>query len=810
MRPGSCPPACADEERMTLAGYRQLFEKSRDIMLVCDAATLVVLAANEAARRAYGYSARDFGAVTLREIEPAVKTDPAVPDGVRRARHRAKAGREFPVEVVEQRLEWGGRAARWLTVTPLPENELAADAELSDTPFSSARAGGTQDIGAVNAGCVLVDSTAQKTAAYGLEEHITERTQIDAALAASELRFRSLIENVPNVAVQAFDKERRVIFWNSASERLYGYTRAEALGRRLEDIAVPPESRERVVAALEAFIDHDQPFRTDEIELVRKDGRRISVYFSILKLCGANGEPEIHCIQVDITARKEAEQRIREQAALLDVAQDAILVATLDGTVTYWNRGAEIMYGIPAAEACGRRFENLVYREVPAEFGQNWNTLLKTGEWDGENKHVSRTGRVLEVRGRGKMMRSASGEPSAVLLIVSDVTESKRLEAQYLRAQRLESVGALASGIAHDLNNVLTPILMSVELLRPLARSSHDSEMLQLLSDSARRGSDIVQQLLLFGRGTDSPRSLLSVAAVIRDLGRMIRETFPRNLTISVQAPADLRLVQADRTQLEQVVLNLCVNARDAMPEGGKLSVVAENVNVEPTFAAAHGGRKAGAHVRIEVKDTGGGIPPELLDKIFDPFFTTKPVGEGTGLGLATAVGIVRSHEGFIDVQSEPGRGSVFGVFLPAAPTSAEAGVESPAGEELKGAGELVLVIEDEEGIRTVLQRALEVANYRVMTACDGAEGVGVFARNAASIALVITDVMMPVMGGAQAVPMMRQLNPQLPVIAISGLERAHRADMEKVQGPPVRFLPKPFSVDLALSEVWHSLNKAR
>lgn len=764
--------------------------------------------------------------------------------------------------------------------------------------------------------------------------HFGECSSKGPVSGGSERQFRALLENVPNIAVQGYDRHRRVVFWNAASEALYGYTQAEALGRRLEDLIIPPEMRTGVIAAVAGFVERDEQIPASELVLRRKDGRPVYVYSSHAKLYRADGEPELYCIDIDIAARKAAEcalaeaygfhlrllshapaliwrsdrdgkcdwfndtwlsftgraldqetgvawslgvhpddresclstfahafaarqpferdyrmrrndgeyrwisdkgipftsasgefagyigycfdvtekrradEQIREQAALLNVAGDAIFVTSLDGVVTFWNRGAEMMYGIPGAEALGRRFEDLVYRSVSPTFRAGWAELLLSGEWAGEEKQYARSGTLMDVRARGTLMRDAAGRAVSVLLLISDITESKRLETQFLRSQRLESVGALASGVAHDLRNVLTPILMSVELLRPLARTKHDREILQLLSDSAHRGADIIQQLLLFGRGGEVCRTSVDVGEVIRDVGRLMRETFPKDITLSVQAPADLRQVLADRTQIQQVVLNLCVNARDAMPAGGRLTLSAENVEVDPAFAAAHRGKHSGPHVRIKVRDTGTGIRPELLDKIFDPFFTTKPTGQGTGLGLATALGIVRRHEGIIDVQSESGRGSTFQVFLPAAGTDGERNDTPAQRTDLNGRGELILVIDDEDGIRNLLERALRSANYRVLTAANGAEAVAAFSRTSATVNLVVTDLMMPVMDGTRAVRALRLLNPNLPVVAISAVHKEQRAAMEDVPGPAVRFLAKPFTTEHALREIRQALDE--
>lgn len=780
----------------------------------------------------------------------------------------------------------------------------------------------------------IVDEQGRITHFLAVKEDITARKRTEVALAMSERRFRLLVENVPNIAVQGYDRQRRVIFWNEASAALYGYSAAEAQGRLLEDLIIPAEMREGVIAAVENFVRHDAQIPAGELVLRRKDGAPVSVYSSHVKLDRADGEPEMYCIDIDLAARKEAERalaashefhlrilnnvpamlwrigtdarcdwfserwlaftgrtmeeqlgdgwmelvhpddretglrtflaafaarqpvemeyrlrradgefrliathgqpfigadglfggyigyaadvterrlteaRTREQAALLDVAQEAIIVATPDRIVTYWNRAAERLYDIRAADACGQRVERLVGEKETPDYFQAWADTGKNGVWTGERKHFSRSRQPIDVRIQATWVRGSRTGGDAVFIVVSDITESKKLEAQFLRAQRLECLGALASGVAHDLNNVLSPILISIELLRPLARKPEDLELLQMLNNSARRGADIVRQLLLFGRGSDSPRSPLNPGDVVREVAKVMQGTFPKNLSISLQIAADLWQVSADRTQLHQVVLNLCVNARDAMPHGGRLVVGVTNVEVDEPQARRKGGTAAGRYVAIRVTDSGCGISTENLAKIFDPFFTTKPIGEGTGLGLPTVLGIVRSHGGFLDVASEPGQGATFEVYLPAVPLP---GAESAAPENqatAMGRGECVLVVDDEESIRNAMQRVLTGMNYRVLTASDGAEALGVFAQNAAAVKLIFTDVMMPVMDGLQMMSVLRRLRPRLPVVAVSGLA-AHQAEFQKKFGPQVRFLAKPFSSDLALRYVRESLDEA-
>ncbi len=509
-----------------------------------------------------------------------------------------------------------------------------------------------------------------------------------------------------------------------------------------------------------------------------------------------------------VQALQAREQRVREQAALLDVTRDAIIVINPDGQVTYWNRGAEQLYGWPAAEAVGRSLADLTFGGSPVEAGADLQTLRAKGEWIGEWRQRTRSGTPIVTACRGVLMSGPAGEAHSMLLTASDVTEAKQVEEQLFRAQRLESLGSLASGVAHDLNNVFTPIMMATEMLRELKLQQHEQEMVQLLGDSARRGADIVRQLLLFGRGGDTIRGDVDVAMVMGDLSRMMRETFPKNLALAVHSPAGLWPVRGDQTQLHQVLLNLCVNARDAMPQGGRLTVSAENIHVNEGLASRQLKARPGPHVLLRVVDSGVGIAPEVIDKIFDPFFTTKPLGQGTGLGLATTLGIVRSHGGFITLRTTPGSGSDFGVYLPAVEVITKPPVEPFARQDRRGQGELVLVLDDEANIRLLLRRALRDHGYEVVTAEDGPEAIALVGARGAEFRLVITDIMMPKMDGFQTVKAIRRMQPNLPVVAVSGVG-GFRAEFDQFPPPKVHLVAKPFTIDEILTVAREALDEA-
>ena len=394
--------------------------------------------------------------------------------------------------------------------------------------------------------------------------------------------------------------------------------------------------------------------------------------------------------------RRQAEKKLREQAALLDKAQDAIYVRDLEGRVLYWNGSAERIYGYRATEAVGRSSPDLLLHGAdPAAFFEAQRQLMEKGEWAGELRKINKAGAELDIMARWTLVRDEGGTPATILCIETDVTEQKRLEKQFLRAQRLENLGTLAGGIAHDLNNALAPILMAIELMEAKATDDDTRRMLEVLATSAKHGAALVRQILAFARGAEGGRSELQPRLVIREVARLLEETLPRTIEIEVQVPKDLACILGDSTQLHQVLVNLSVNARDAMPDGGRLTLRAENVTVDGAMARNNPGAKPGPHVRITVVDTGTGIPPEALDRIFDPFFTTKEPGKGTGLGLATVLGIVKGHGGFLQMHSQVGRGTEFRLFFPVAVSAAPAERSTPGIEIPLGKGETVLVIDD-------------------------------------------------------------------------------------------------------------------
>ncbi|MCC5846467.1 MAG: PAS domain S-box protein [Verrucomicrobia bacterium] len=522
-----------------------------------------------------------------------------------------------------------------------------------------------------------------------LGSHFTRRYD-RKALEASEMRFRLLFQDVPNVAVQGFTPQGELLYWNAASEILYGYTRAEALGQNIVDLLVPADNRKsslEILAQLDAGLSLPA---SGEFKMKHKNGRIVHVFSSLVVIRHVHASPEIFAIDVDLTERKALE------------------------------------------------------------------------------KHM-------------------------------------------LRTQRMESIGTLAGGVAHNLNNMLTPVIVGAELLED---QNHDPELnpvILQIADGSRRCAELVKQLLSFAKGVGGSRVEVDLSMILDDTMKFMLATFPKNIQFSVDVREDVDKVKGDVTQLKQVLLNLCVNARDAMPEGGNLTLTLRNTEIDAQYASLEKAYVSGQYVVLEVADEGHGMDLQVKDRVFEPFFTTKDIGKGTGLGLSSSLGVVRSHGGFMTVYSEPQKGSVFKVYLPAIRVKDDA----PAPETPKsipqsmhknmGRGECVLVVDDEPLVLMVTRKSLEKHGYRVLTAEDGAVAISLFAESHEEIDLVITDMMMPVMGGQALIAALHRIKPEFPIIATSGMNPGEIFQKSGAEGC-VCFLPKPFSSEELLREVRNCL----
>jgi len=499
-------------------------------------------------------------------------------------------------------------------------------------------------------------------------------------------------------------------------------------------------------------------------------------------------------------ARRSSDARLQEQASLLDRARDAILVHDMDQSIRYCNHGARELYGWGDDDLIGKSAVELLYPDRE-KHNAALKATLATGDWQGEIEKINKAGETIIVDDRWTLVTDQKGNAAAILSIATDITERKKLEQQFLRAQRMESIGTLAGGIAHDLNNVLSPIMMSIEMLKADEADPAKLEILDILKTSSQRGADMVRQVLSFARGMEGQKLELQVGDLITEIKNLANDTFLKNIKVQTDVPDDLWTVLGDSSQLHQALLNLCVNARDAMPEGGLLSIVASNQMLDEHYAGMNIEARSGPYLCIQLEDTGTGMPPEVLDRIFDPFFTTKAHGEGTGLGLSTTISIVQGHGGFIRAYSETGVGTRFSVYIPAqmksdANTTGKS--ENLKAESLRGEGQLILVVDDEADIRKITKQTLEAFGYRVVLAPNGSEATAIYGDRGEEIAAVFTDMMMPIMDGPATIEALMQMDPEVRVIAASGLNIKGMAAKATNVGAK-HFLPKPYTAEMLL-----------
>ncbi len=525
----------------------------------------------------------------------------------------------------------------------------------------------------------------------------------------------------------------------------------------------------------------------------------------------------VPAVERELRETKERQQRLWAEQALRESEERFRQLAENITESVFWMadpQAMQILYVSPAYEniwgnSCESLYTNFMewidaihlddQLRIQAKFFEQ--SLL--GNYDEEYRIVRPDGSLRWIRDRGFPIKDHHGKAYRSVGFAEDITNRKSTEAILRRTERLESLGTLASGIAHDLNNMLTPIIGVAQLL-PLKFPNLDNQtqrLLQILDQSAHRGADLVKQILSFSSGVEGKPTNTQVSNLLIEIQKIIQQTFPKNIELSIDLPPDLWLIAADATLLHQVFMNLCVNARDAMPNGGELSITAENLVIDQNYAHMHLDAQAGSYSVVTVADTGMGIQPKILGNIFDPFFTTKDIGKGTGLGLSTAMGIIKSHRGFIDVLSEVGVGTRFKVFLPAIDIVAveliasDTHVAATNSKLPMGQSELILVVDDEVAVREITQVTLEVHGYRVITACDGIEAIALYAEHKHDISVILLDMMMPSLDSATTIRTLRKLNSQVKIIAMSGLATNEAITRTMNEGVKA-FLAKPFTAD--------------
>ncbi|HEY3897080.1 MAG TPA: PAS domain S-box protein [Chthoniobacter sp.] len=738
--------------------FRTLVDQSTDTFEVIDPGSGQFLDVNERGCAQLGYSPADFRSLRVWEVNPVISEAewPRLAGTIRdsswyrhEGRHRRKNGTTFPVEI----------NARW-----------------------------------VNCGRDYI---------VAVVRDITSQKHVEVVLRESERRFREMLENVDLIAM-TLDRDGTITFCNDHLLKLTGWRREEVIGGNWFSLFVPgnEELKNLYLNTVDAGTipqHYENPIKT-------KSGELRDIAWNNTMLRGSAGNfIGTASLGEDVTERKRAENALRESErrfrSFMEHSPIAGWIVDDTGTFRYVSPGYYQMFRAGTADLTGKRVTEVYSLEIAEHYLAN-------------NDVVFRERRVLETVETATKPDGSTGEfvvvkfpmephEGAQLLggIALDVTERKKLEQQFLRAQRMESIGTLAGGIAHDLNNSLSPIIMSLDLLKMRFPDPDSQELLETVSASARRGADMVKQVLSFGRGVDGRRMVVQVKHLIREIEKITNDTFPKNITVQSNVPHDLWPILGDPTQLHQVLLNLCVNARDAMAEGGRLTLSAENAIIDEHYAGLNPDARPGPHVLLKVADTGTGIPAETQERIFDPFFTTKEIGKGTGLGLSTSLGIVKSHDGFIRVSSKVGAGTTFQIYLPAQSDTVASEQTVLEAEMPRGKGETILVIDDEAAVREICRQTLEAFGYRVVLASDGAEALSAFASKGEEIAVVLTDVAMPVMDGPATIHVLKRMNPAVRIIATSG--RATQDQLSRLASLEVKHvLAKPYTAQELLIEL--------
>jgi PAS domain S-box-containing protein len=740
--------------RASELSYRRLFEAARDGILILEADTGRISDVNPALLEILGFTHAELVGTPIWELGTFrdIVANKAKFDDLHRQGYilyenlplETKAGRRIIVEFVGNIYQVGDHNVIQCNVRDITDRKKSEEQLLWKTAFFEAKVHSSPD------GVLIVDSAGKK-----------------------------ILQN-----------QRMIDLWNIPPDFAAETDDHLQLEWVTNQVKNPRQFSEKV-AYLHA---HPDEISQDEVELI--DGRFFDRYSAPVR--GQDGKyyGRIWSFR-DITERRRSDARFRR---LVDSNAQGVLFWNESGDVTGAN-DAFLRLVNYTREDLESGCINWVAR-TPPEYADLDRRALEELAADGacapyEKELIRKDGSRVHI-----LIGSATFEdnPKEGLSFVLDLTERKKLEKQFLRAQRMESIGTLAGGIAHDLNNILSPILMSIGVLQLTAIDPEAKRLLSTVEVSARRGADIVRQVLSFARGIEGERVEVQPQYLLKDLERIIKDTFPKNILLSFSVASDTRTILGDPTQVQQILLNLCVNARDAMPNGGNLSVAMEDCFLDAQYVAKNTQAKAGRFVKISVSDSGTGVPPDLQDKIFEPFFTTKELNQGTGLGLSTVMAIVKSHNGIINLYSEPGKGSTFRVYLPAMESASESWSDKPEDAPLpRGNGETILVVDDEASILTVTTQTLQAFGYHVLPATDGAEALAIYAQHRNEIALVLTDIMMPVMDGNAMIRVLLRINPQVKIITTSGLN----ANGGTVTTPGInvrRFLIKPYMAGTLLT----------
>ncbi|MQW86394.1 PAS domain S-box protein [Sinorhizobium saheli] len=730
--------------------YVQLFDSHPQPMWVYDIETLRFLMANNAAVARYGYSQQKFLEMTMRDILPPEDV-PAFLENVAHGRdgleqprvwrHRLNDGRIIFAETSSHAFDLEGRCARLV---------MALD--------------------------------------------VTERLAAEQKIRESEELFRA-VSNVTADVIWDWNVVTDKVWWSEGLKDTFRHSPEESR-RNLEfwKAHIHPDDLERVLRSTVAAIESREQRWEDQYRFFRGDGSVAYVEDSGYVIYDRQGRP-VRFVggMTDVSARKEAEGRLAQQAALLDMARDAIIVHDVEHRILFWNKGAERIYGWTAEEAVGQSLGALLYGGVSNPLAYV-ASVVAGGEWSGEIVQWRKDGSRITVEARCSLMHDGAGSPQAILSINSDITKRLAIEEQLRQAQKLEAVGQLTGGVAHDFNNLLTVILGNAEVLTErLSEDKNLRRFAEMISAAAQRGADLVDRLLAFARRRALEPRAVDLNSLLKEMDGLLRRALSEDVDIVFRCHSGLWNALVDPSELETAILNLCLNARDAMPRGGRLTIETANSTLDQNHADCNADIAPGQYVSVAISDTGTGIEPHILARVFEPFFTTKEAGKGSGLGLSMVFGFAKQSNGHVKISSQPGRGTTVKIYLPRVvqgQTETRSRREKPA---LPLGREKILLVEDNDLVLSYAAAQLEELGYRVISARNDSEALSLL-RAIPDIDLLFTDVIMPGgLNGRQLAEEARKIQATIAILLTSGctgkLPALHRSGLDR----GLHFLSKPY-----------------
>ncbi len=659
---------------------------------------------------------------------------------------------------------------------------------------------------------LMKDSTGEPIGFRGVVRDVTERKRGEEALRESEERYRSLFQN-NHAAMLLVDPETAyIVDANPAACSFYGWGHEELTSKKVFDINTLPE--EQIFQEIERAKSEQSQHFFFRHRLARGEIVDVEVFSGPITL---NGKKLLYSIVHDITERKKAIEALRDSEekyrTALEANPDPVVVYDIEGKVVYFNPAFTRVFGWSLGERLGKKMDLFVAEENWPETKMMIERVLAGESFSGiESRRYTKAGKIIPVSISGAVLRDMDGDPVGSVINLRDISEQKKLESQLQHAQKMEAVGTLAGGIAHDFNNLLQAIQGYTELL--LMRKKEGEPGFRELREvirASKRGAELTKQLLTFSRKVESKKMPLDLNQEVGELRQLLERTLPKMIEVEFNLDPDLRTINADSSQLKQVLMNLAVNAKDAMPEGGKLVVETQNITLDQEFCKKYAEVKPGDYVLLSMSDTGHGMEKETLEHIFDPFYTTKEVGKGTGLGLAIVYGIVKNHEGYVMCYSRPGSGASFTIYLPASQAATEhlEVVESLESKPLAmGGHETILLVDDEEFIRELGVDVLGQAGYKVLTARNGEQALEVYRREQAQIDLIILDLIMPGMGGRKCLEELLKIGSQTRVLIASGYS-PDASTKGALETGAAGFINKPYDTKQLLELVRKILDKS-